>query len=89
MQATIEISMYPLTEKYEENVIAFIEKVKQNNRIRVEVNGLSTQLFGDYDDLMKTLTTDIRQSLQDGKAVFIMKIGAGELSRDNLPETLK
>jgi uncharacterized protein YqgV (UPF0045/DUF77 family) len=89
MQATIEISMYPLTERYEENVIAFIENIKQNKKIRVEVNGLSTQIFGEYDTLMSLLTSEIKNSLHNGKAIFIMKIGQGELTKEKLPEILK
>ena len=89
MQATIEISMYPLTERYAESVIAFITELKQNPGIRVEVNGLSTQLFGEYDVLMKVLSAAIRQKLETEHTVFILKIGGGELSRENLPPVLK
>lgn len=89
MQATIEISMYALSNDYAERVIAFIQRVKQNNAIRVEVNGLSTQLFGDYDVLMQLLKKEMQQDLTDGKCVFLIKIGPGELSKDKLPNVLK
>ena len=89
MLATIEISMYALSNDYAERVIAFIQRVKQNKNIRVEVNGLSTQLFGDYDMLMSLLKTEMQQDLETGKCVFLVKIGSGELSKEKLPDVLK
>ena len=89
MQATIEISMYPLTDQYEKRIIDFIQRVKENKRIRVEVNGLSTQLFGDYDLLMNILKHEMQNDFENGKTVFLLKIAAGERTKENLPEELK
>lgn len=88
MIATIEISMYALSDDYAAKVIAFIQRVKQNKSIRVEVNGLSTQLFGDYDLLMKTLKEEMQHDLENGSTVFLLKIGPGELTREKLPSVL-
>jgi len=89
MLATIEISMYALSDDYAERVIGFIQRVKQNKNIRVEVNGLSTQLFGDYDVLMSLLKKEMQQDLENSKCVFLVKIGPGELSKEKLPTILK
>ena len=89
MIATIEISMYALSDDYAERVIGFIQRVKQNPDVRVEVNGLSTQLFGDYDLLMQILKKEMLQDLEFGKAVFLLKIGPGELTKEKLPPVLK
>ncbi|MGB3948014.1 MAG: hypothetical protein WBM13_08515 [Bacteroidia bacterium] len=89
MIATIEISMYALTDNYAERVIAFIQRMKQYEGIKMEVNGLSTQLFGDYDLLMNALKKEMNEDLQNGKNVFLLKIGKGELSKENLPDILK
>ena len=89
MLATIEISMYALSNDYAERVIAFIQRVKQNKNIRVEVNGLSTQLFGDYELLMQLLKKEMQQDLESGSCVFLVKIGPGELTKDKLPNILK
>ncbi|HSH66650.1 MAG TPA: hypothetical protein VLB84_12875 [Bacteroidia bacterium] len=88
MIATIEISMYALSNNYEERVIDFIQRVKQNPSVRVEVNGLSTQLFGDYDVLMQLLKKEMFVDLENGKSVFVLKIGPGELSKEKLPDIL-
>lgn len=89
MIATIEISMYALNNDYQEKVIAFIQRVKQNKSIRVEVNGLSTQLFGDYDELMQLLKKEMQHDLENGSTVFLLKIGPGELTKEKLPSVLK
>jgi uncharacterized protein YqgV (UPF0045/DUF77 family) len=89
MIATIEISMYALSNDYTERIIAFIQRVKQNKNIRVEVNGLSTQLFGDYDLLMQLLKKEMQHDLENGSTVFLLKIGPGELTKERLPAVLQ
>jgi uncharacterized protein YqgV (UPF0045/DUF77 family) len=89
MIATVEISMYALSNDYKERVIAFIQRVKQNKNVRVEVNGLSTQLFGDYDLLMQLLKKEMQYDLEMGSTVFLLKIGPGELTKEKLPAVLK
>ena len=89
MIATIEISMYALTDNYADRVIGFIQRMKQYEGIKMEVNGLSTQLFGEYDVLMDALKKEMSEDLQNGKNVFLLKIGKGELSKQNLPDVLK
>ena len=89
MIATVEISMYSLTDQYEQKVIDFIQRIKQNKNIRVEVNGLSTQLFGEYELLMDVLKKEMKHDFQRGKAVFLLKIGGSELTKEKLPEELK
>jgi uncharacterized protein YqgV (UPF0045/DUF77 family) len=89
MIATIEISMYALSNDYKERVIAFIQRVKQNKNVRVEVNGLSTQLFGDYDLMMQLLKQEMQHDLMNGSTVFLLKIGPGELTKEKLPAVLK
>ena len=89
MTATIEISMYALTDNYEQKVIEFIQRLKKHKGIRAEVNGLSTMLYGEYELLMKAVTTEMKYDFETGKAVFIMKIAGSELTREKLPDVLK
>ncbi len=90
MQATVEISLYPLTENYAEVVIEFIQRLKRDT-IRMEVNGLSTQLFGEYEELMDLLQAEARRLFSERKAVIVMKFTAGPdaLTKERLPEVLK
>lgn len=89
MIATIEISMYALTDNYEQKIIEFIQRMKQHAGIRAEVNGLSTMLFGEYELLMEAVTREMKYDFETGKAVFIMKIAGSELAREKLPAILK
>ncbi len=88
MQASAEISMYPLTEHYKEPIIGFIGQLKKRPGLRVEVNGLSTQIFGEYDVVMDALKTGMAGVFSNGKAMFVLKIGRGELTPESLPEGL-
>ena len=89
MIATIEISMYALTDGYEKKVIDFIQRIKKNSAIRVEVGGLSTMLYGEYDVLMQVIKDEMKYDFDNGKTVFIMKIAGSELTKEKLPEVLK
>ncbi|MFK7946344.1 MAG: YkoF family thiamine/hydroxymethylpyrimidine-binding protein [Saprospiraceae bacterium] len=79
MKATIEISMYPLSDDYIQRVLDFLEVLNQHKNISVETNGLSTQIFGEYDDLMDILKTEMFKVLIAQNAIFILKIGKGIL----------
>ena len=79
MKATIEISMYPLSNDYIQRVLDFLETLNQHDNITVETNGLSTQIFGDYDDLMDILKLEIFKVLAAQDAIFVLKIGKGIL----------
>ena len=70
MIATAEISLYPLHENYEEVIIEYILKLRQYEGLRVETNGMSTQVFGEYDTLMAALTAESKAVFESGKAVF-------------------
>ena len=89
MQATVEISMYALSDDYEKKIIDFILRVKQNKNIRVEVNGLSTQLFGEYDELMDVLKAEMKNTFNNSKSVFVLKIAGSERTKEKLPEVLR
>ena len=89
MIVTIEISMYALTDGYEQKVINFIQRLKQNKDIRVEVGGLSTMLYGEYDILMQVVKEEMKHDFNNGKAVFLLKIAGTELTKDKLPDIMK
>lgn len=82
MEATIEISLYPLQDNYKEQVKQFIKKIRLHQNLRIESNGMSTQIFGQYDDIMNVLMVDIRETLEIQPAMFVLKIGKGILRFD-------
>jgi uncharacterized protein YqgV (UPF0045/DUF77 family) len=89
MKVSIDISLHPLTEAYEQVVIDFIDSLKKHPELDVRTNGLSTQVFGDYDQVMSLMSTEIKQALERQKAVVVLKLAAGTLTTENLPESLR
>lgn len=89
MQVTVEVSLYPLTENFEQVVIDYIQEIKKTPGLKIEVNGLSTQIFGEYDLVMKTLADVNKRTFESNKCVVQMKMAAGEKSVENLPDILK
>ncbi|MCU0353212.1 MAG: hypothetical protein MUD08_05645 [Cytophagales bacterium] len=84
MKVTVEISLYPLHDGSEASVLAFLEKLNKYPEIVVETNGLSTQIFGDYDFVMKELLpVRIQEVFENERAVVVMKLAQGHLRYEN------
>ena len=81
MQISVELSCYPLAEKYIPPIKAFIDKINQTEGITALTNTMSTQLFGDSAVVFPLLEQAMTSSWQDeGKAVFVCKFINGDLS---------
>lgn len=64
MRISVDISLYPLTEQYVEPILAFIDQLENNPKLIVKRNSLSTQVFGEYQDVMAAMNSEI-------EAVFV------------------
>ncbi|MFV1922075.1 MAG: YkoF family thiamine/hydroxymethylpyrimidine-binding protein [Methylotenera sp.] len=74
MRISVDISLYPLTEGYEKPILAFIDKLEANGKLRVKRNSLSTQVFGEYRDVMDCLDAEIESVFAAlPHSVFAMK----------------
>lgn len=74
MDASIDISLYPLKDDFIPAVADFIERIANYPGVNVVRNDLATQLYGDYEQIMDLLKTEIRHSWQThGKGVFVIK----------------
>jgi len=81
MNVSIDISMYPLHKDFEKPIIDFI-KILRNSKFHVEENGLSTQIFGKYLEVMDFINSNIHQILLNEKnCVFILKIVTDDRSK--------
>ena len=66
--------MYPFTESYEAPILEFIERLNSHENIEIETNTLSTQIRGDYDQVMSILTTEMKRTFQNEmKSLFVIK----------------
>ena len=81
MKATIEISMYPLTNDYIKEVDAFIRSLYKY-KVEVKTSYSSTLVIGEYNDLMEAVKAEMFESFKRGKASFVMKVLPGDLSQD-------
>jgi len=75
MEIGVELSLYPLNQQYIPPIQSFIDRLNLERGLRVETNSMSTQVFGDYDLVMRTLTRELRTTFEhNDKAVFVMKV---------------
>lgn len=80
MQITVDVSLYPLMDKYIPAIDDFIEKADANEDIRVAKNTLSTQLCGDISVIMPFLENAFKASWETyGQGVFVTKFLSGDL----------
>ena len=74
MNIAVEISMYPLAEEYLPAIQSFIDRLRSNEKLQVLTNTMSTQVFGELDEVFATLQREIRASFAAGpRAVFVTK----------------
>lgn len=74
MKASVDISLYPLADEYIPAIKEFIERVQQYPEVAVIRNDLSTQLYGDYEQIMDLLKIEVRLSWEKyGKSIFVIK----------------
>jgi uncharacterized protein YqgV (UPF0045/DUF77 family) len=76
MQASIEISLYPLAQsQYKEQIWAFINNLNTVEGLKLVTNGMSTQVFGDYDLVVSTVMAEVKKVHQQiDAAIFIIKL---------------
>ena len=79
MKISVEISYYPLRPEFVTPILDFIKRVKAQDGIEAETNGMSTQIFGEYKQVMQILTKEIEQSFENPHSVFVMKIVNADL----------
>jgi|TARA_B100000780_G_C20775456_1_gene307908 hypothetical protein len=74
VKASVDISLYPLTEEYIPSIKEFIDRVQQYPEVAVVRNDLATQLYGDYEQIMDLLRVEVRLSWEKyGKSIFVIK----------------
>jgi uncharacterized protein YqgV (UPF0045/DUF77 family) len=74
MKITLEISYYPLVDKYNEPVKKLISRMKENEKINIEAGVMSTLISGNYNDVMNMVITQIEPLMEEYPSVFNLKI---------------
>jgi len=75
MRVAVDISLYPLADDFIAPIQDVIKRLNTHESIDVVTNPMSTQLRGDYDDVMAALNQEVKTSFEKSpKAVFVIKI---------------
>ncbi len=70
MQISIELTLTPLQNDFEDHIIRFIKRLRASDFTILE-NPLSTQIYGDYDKVMSFLTEEIKKAFGDMEHVLV------------------
>ncbi len=81
MIVTAELSLYPLSNEYESPIIELIQSLKKYPGLMVYTNAMSTQIKGEYGDVMKALSEHVYPAFQNPNSVCLVV----KLLNRNLP----
>ncbi len=70
MQISVELTLTPLQNDYENHIIRFIKQLRLSKFTILE-NPLSTQVYGKYDEVMPFLTQEIKKAFGDMEHVLV------------------
>lgn len=74
MKLSVEVSLYPLADDFLPAIDSVIERFNQYSEIDVITSHTSTCLYGDYDQVMSVLNSEIKHSFEQfGRSVFVAK----------------
>ncbi len=74
MNISVELTFSPLQDSFEEHIINFIKKLRASGLTILE-NPLSTQVYGEYDQVMSVLNSEIKEAFElMDKGLLYMKI---------------
>lgn len=74
MKISVEISFYPLRDEFLRPISDFIDQLKSYDSLFVRVNGMSSHVVGEYDDVMGAIKKEMKASLEIPHSVFVMKV---------------
>lgn len=78
MNISVDISLYPLHKDFEIPIKNFIKQLRKSGFKTIE-NPLSTQVYGDYNEVMTWLQENIHETfLNEEHCLFTLKIIKGD-----------
>lgn len=74
MHVMVELSLYPLVNEYIPPIQDFIDRLNGYNNITVSTSSTSTQVTGEYGDVMSILGKEMQRTHEEvGQAIFVAK----------------
>lgn len=75
MKVAVDISLYPLDADFVPPIRDVIGRLNRHSQLEVVTNPMSTQIRGEYDDVMAALKEEMKTTFESlPKAVFAVKI---------------
>ena len=75
MRVAVDISLYPLSSEFLTPIKDVISRLNSHPSLEVETNPMSTQIRGEFDDVMRAMQQEIKTTFEDvPKAVFAIRI---------------
>jgi uncharacterized protein YqgV (UPF0045/DUF77 family) len=75
MKVAVDISLYPLDADFIPPIKNVIDRLNMHNELEVWTNAMSTQITGEFDDVMNALKEELGTTFELlPKAVFVMKM---------------
>ncbi len=82
MEASVEISLYPLNEEYKDIILGFLYNLSKHRDLIIETNYMSTHIFGDYDRIFEVIKDEMRKVYSEHRAVLVMNIVGVNLKKE-------
>ena len=70
MEISVELTLTPLQDNFEPPIINFIQKLRASGLTVLE-NPLSTQIYGDYEEVMELLQSEIKETFSNLEHVVL------------------
>lgn len=80
MKISVELTLSPLQDDFEPAIKDFIQKLRDSG-LTIKENPLSTQVYGEYEEVMALLNSEIKNALDAvDHGLIYMKIVKSDLS---------
>jgi len=75
VKVAVDISLYPLDADFIPPIKNVIDRLNMHEELEVWTNAMSTQLIGEFDDVMRALKEELGTTFELlPKAVFVIKM---------------
>ena len=82
MKLTADLSLYPLTEEFIPIIKKFIAVLSEYKELSILRNNISTQISGEYDDVIRILHDEMKNVFEQHRSVFVVKFLMGDKVND-------
>jgi uncharacterized protein YqgV (UPF0045/DUF77 family) len=83
MKVAVDISLYPFDPDFVPPINDFIARLNAYEGFEITTNAMSTQIFGEYGDVMRALHAEIGTTFEElPKAVFAIRILNNPVTRN-------